>query len=200
MANSTNYVVEHTDPSKSNLTITAGTVNGPNAGFGGRNTDLDLMGSGYLDWGTLINQNYLHLLENFSCPSDIYSIVSITTANHFTIEGNALKSFEPEPILEIDSLEIKVISLTGGAGSNYFLIPGNFVYLFPADQTFSVSGSSNANGTWTTVNNAGVGATYVAPNTIIPVQEALPTNANVGTLGHIDAGNYIKLSGNLTST
>jgi hypothetical protein len=60
------------------FSVQPGTVDGPANTTGGfiPATDLNIYGQGTLNWGIGVDQNQVHLLENFSCPSVATTIVS----------------------------------------------------------------------------------------------------------------------------
>lgn len=59
------------------FSVQPGTVDGPANTTGGfvPATDLDIYGQGTLNWGIGVDQNQVHLLENFACPSVATTIV-----------------------------------------------------------------------------------------------------------------------------
>jgi len=60
------YIIDHTDPANGSFTINPNKLNGP--GSVSQNTNLSLYGAGSLRYGEGINENLLHLLENFASP------------------------------------------------------------------------------------------------------------------------------------
>lgn len=60
------YLVQHADTTVPSITIQPGTVDGP--GQLNQNTDLLLPGQGLLLYGQMLDQDLLHLLENFASP------------------------------------------------------------------------------------------------------------------------------------
>lgn len=62
-----NYLINFTDPLKTAITVTGGQKNGP--GFVVQSTSLVLVGQFAPIYGEDINENFLHLLENFSYTS-----------------------------------------------------------------------------------------------------------------------------------
>lgn len=62
-----NYLINFTDPLKAAITVTGGQKNGP--GFVVQSTSLVLVGQFAPIYGEDINENFLHLLENFSYTS-----------------------------------------------------------------------------------------------------------------------------------
>ena len=64
------YNIKRTDGSTA-FTIQPSTVNGASQLPGAiqRSTDLTFYGSGSIEWGKEFNENFLRLLENFSCPA-----------------------------------------------------------------------------------------------------------------------------------
>jgi len=86
-----NYKVDYSDPTKTVIQILADTVTGPNGGI--RQVDIDLIGMGHSLWGEAVLENFLHLLENFSCREDLHDISLVTDANTFEILGDVTKSF-----------------------------------------------------------------------------------------------------------
>ena len=186
------FTINFTDSSKTPIAVPPGAVDGPNGVFAGRSTDIDLYGDGAQQWGLHVDEDLLHILENFACPNDLHDIYQIDDSTHFKILGDVRKSFSSRAVLEINSLQITAISLAGGSNVNYFQIPGNFTADFLAGGSFNVSGS--AAGTYTVAPG---GSSLIGTNTVIPVTEVIPTNGPV--LGSISAGNYVKLSGNLVT-
>jgi len=60
------YIIDHTDPANGSFTINPNKLNGP--GSVSQNTNLSLYGAGSLRYGEGMNENILHLLENFASP------------------------------------------------------------------------------------------------------------------------------------
>lgn len=86
-----NYKVDYTDPTKQLIKVIADTIAGPNGGV--RQVDVDLIGMGHSLWGEAVLENFLHLLENFSCREDLHDISLVVDANTFEILGDVRKSF-----------------------------------------------------------------------------------------------------------
>jgi len=63
------YFIEFTDPSdKPTFSILPSGTNGPTGST--RTLDIELVGTGTVLWGKKIEENLVHMLENFSCPED----------------------------------------------------------------------------------------------------------------------------------
>lgn len=111
------YNIEFTDVlTNGNFGIPAGRVNGPKArsiysiqlSTGEMeiedvySTELHLYGEGALGYGELIDENFLHLLENFSCPEDVYPIQQIISVERkIILDGNKVSSFPPGESIEV---------------------------------------------------------------------------------------------------
>jgi len=85
-----------------------------------------------------------------------------------------------QAILPSQAVPIANVVLTGGPGANYFEVVGNLTASLPPSKTFTISGSTNNNGTYTVVLT---GSRFIpsANITIIPVNQTIPSNT--GTLG-----------------
>ncbi len=129
---SNNYIINFVDPTKSPIKVPANINIGPSSGV--RQTDIDLIGMGHSLWGETILENFLHMLENFSCREDLHNIISIDiNGQFFKISGDVTKSFILNGSFEI----------INSAGS-----PNN-------DGTYIVSTTPSFNGTDTTITIAG---------------------------------------------
>lgn len=69
------YTLNFTDPSKSTFTIQPRGTDGPTGTT--RTTDLDLVGMGSDIWGEKVQENLIHLLENFACPESAPGVPSV---------------------------------------------------------------------------------------------------------------------------
>jgi hypothetical protein len=87
-----------------------------------------------------------------------------------------------QAILPGQAVNIAGVNLTGGPGSNYFEVVGNFTASLPSGKTFTVAGSTNNNGTYTVVSTGSV--FFPSANiTRIPVNQTIPSDT--GTLGSL---------------
>ena len=107
------YVINYTDPTKPTFYLLPTEVNGPSGA--NRNTDLNLVGASSLLWGEKVNENFLRLLENFSCPNDSHTITGGTQSggagvNYFIVAGDKTPSFGT-------STTFDVINSTGNDGT-----------------------------------------------------------------------------------
>jgi hypothetical protein len=76
-----NYNVNYTDTDKTPITIQEGTEN---------NTTLDVavFGNTFLEYGQELNENILHLLENFSCPMNIGNTINNAAPDTHSANGS----------------------------------------------------------------------------------------------------------------
>jgi hypothetical protein len=110
------YIINFTDPTKSTITVSPGSVKGPSGGL--RATDLDLIGMGSNLWGEKVNENLLHLLENFASPEDHFDITAVSLTggagtNYITLSGDKTLSF-----VKVGSPLTATFTITGSTGND----------------------------------------------------------------------------------
>jgi len=64
------YTINFVDPTKSTITVIPNSLSGPSGGI--RTTDIDLLGMGHSLWGEMVLENFIHMLENFSCTEAVF--------------------------------------------------------------------------------------------------------------------------------
>lgn len=127
-----NYNVDYTDPTKQLIKVIADTIAGPNGGV--KQVDIDLIGMGHSLWGEAVLENFLHLLENFSCREDLHDINLVEAGGtFFKVLGDVTKTF----------IVGETFTIVGSSGS-----PGN-------DGTYAVSAISTFDGIETTITVGG---------------------------------------------
>jgi hypothetical protein len=103
------YNIDFLDPAAKrtrSFTILEQSVNGP--GYANQDTDLTLFGRGHLEYGEFVNENFIHLLENWAAPEDIYPLTAVYDVNDGTypntveIAGERNKSFPVGITVEIE--------------------------------------------------------------------------------------------------
>jgi len=85
------YTINFVDPTKSTITVIPNSLSGPSGGI--RTTDIDLLGMGHSLWGEMVLENFIHMLENFSCTEDIHTILAVPSASTFTVQGDVTPAF-----------------------------------------------------------------------------------------------------------
>lgn len=78
------YLVNYSDPAKDALTVSDNTINGP--GQPAQATDLTFYGKNRVGYGETLNENFLHLIENFAHPQISESTPDPVVISH-PIEG-----------------------------------------------------------------------------------------------------------------
>ena len=147
------YSINYTDPNKPGFIINPKQVDGTSGSTS--NSSLILHGTGRLKYGEALNENFLHLLENFASPERVMPLASpIQSANN-----------------------------TGGLGTNFMVILGDVVNDFNPDFSFIVDSSTGAvnDGTYTVVStsfNQPTNETTVIINELFPDVGA----SNLGTV------------------
>lgn len=117
---STVYSIEHTDPNVPGFIINPSQLNGPNGSAA--NSSLSLHGTGRLKYGEAINENFLHLLENFaSNERSMPLIFSIQSASNNGAQGtHFIEIFDNKTNVFIPSYEFQIIGSSGAINDNNY--------------------------------------------------------------------------------
>jgi len=147
------YEVNYTDPLVTSFTVNPNQIDGP--GGTTRNTSLVLHGTGRLKYGEAVNENFLHLLENFASPAN------------------------PMPLLA----PIQSATNSGSVGTHTIVVLEDRVNAFIPDFQFNIINSiSNINDGSYTVLSASYN--QPTNKTTIIINEALP-DASLINLGEV---------------
>jgi len=116
------YSIQHTDTNKPSFIINPSQING----FGGpkSNSSLILHGTGRLKYGEALNENFLHLLENFSSPARALPlIVSIQGADDNGGAGvDYVEIFDDKTDIFINDFEFQIVGSTSAINDNNYLV------------------------------------------------------------------------------
>jgi len=153
-----NYTINFVDPTKSTLNILPNTQAGPRGG--NRQTDIDLMGMGNSLWGEAILENFIHILENFSCTEDIHAIDTVPSTSTFTVLGDVEKSFLSGTTFDISGSD--------NNDGNYTVISG--IYNGSTETTITISAPSLNTG----AGNFGLAGEAGVPNKSLDFSPTTP--------------------------
>lgn len=119
---STIYSISHTDTSEQGFIINPSQINGE--GGPSSNSSLILHGTGRLKYGEAINENFLHLLENFASPARVMPLaLSIQEANNNGIIGtHFVKIFDDKSNVFIPGFDFQVVGSTSTINDGNYIV------------------------------------------------------------------------------
>lgn len=117
---STVYSIEHTDPNVPGFIINPSQLNGPNGSAA--NSSLSLHGTGRLKYGEAINENFLHLLENFASHERLMPLAfSIQSANNDGVQGtHFIEIFDNKINVFIPGYKFQITGSSGTVNDNNY--------------------------------------------------------------------------------